>query len=77
MAGGQDAETFVLIEAANVRAIRGQHDSALALVATATRTNRAEIPYVRNAPWFEALRKDPRFASALRGISPREAAATP
>jgi len=77
MAGGRQAETFVLIEAAHVRVIRGQHDSALALIASAVRVNPGEIPYLRNAPWFKTLRADPRFRAALAGIPPRNAAVTP
>ncbi len=67
----------LLVEAAVLRVLRGDVDSALALIATATRMNRGEIPYLKGAPWFVEARKDPRFDPALRGISPREAGARP
>jgi tetratricopeptide (TPR) repeat protein len=67
----------LLAEAANLRLVRGDPDSALTLIAAAVQLNRAEGPYVRNAPWFRALRKDQRFEAALRGISPREALTRP
>ena len=74
---GSSASSPLLVEAANLRLIRGQPDSALVLIAEATRRNPGEVPYLRNAPWFRTLRADPRFAAAIGGISPREAAARP
>lgn len=69
--------TSLLVEAAALRLQRGQADSALVLIALATRRNRGEVPYLRGAPWFRLLRDDPRFGAALAGISPREATTPP
>ncbi len=68
-----EAGSTLLIEAASLRLVRGDVDSALALIAIATRMNRGELPYLKGAPWFAEARRDRRFDQALRGISPREA----
>ena len=69
----EEMRSMLLVEAANIRLIRGDPDSALALIAVAVRMNRGEVPYISAAPWFDEARKDPRFGAALGGISPREA----
>ena len=74
---GKNLPTALLVEAANLRLLRGQPDSALELIAGATRLNPGEIPYLQSAPWFKTLRQDPRFGAALGGVSPREVTARP
>lgn len=77
LTGGQLAPSPLLVEQAVLRLIRGQDDSALVLIAVATRKNPGEIPYLQNAPWFAPLRPDPRFSAALGGIPPEEVRAQP
>ncbi|MEP6590653.1 MAG: protein kinase [Gemmatimonadota bacterium] len=74
---GTAVPTTLLVEAASLRLLRGEPDSALVLIAQAVRQNRREVPYLSNAPWFTSLRRDPHFAAALAGISPREAGPRP
>jgi tetratricopeptide (TPR) repeat protein len=73
----EEMRSMLLVEAANIRLLRGDPDSALALIAVAVRMNRGEVPYVSAAPWFDEARKDTRFGAALQGISPREARPAP
>ncbi len=74
---GQRLPSVLLVEAAGLRLLRGDPDSALALIAFAVRANGLEAHYVRGAPWFKEARRDRRFVAALQGISPREAAGRP
>jgi len=73
----EEARSTLLVEAANLRLLRGDTDSALVLIASAVRMNRGEVPYLKAAPWFHEARSDPRFEPALKGISPREAVPRP
>jgi tetratricopeptide (TPR) repeat protein len=67
------AQPDLLVEAAALRLLRRDPDSALALIAVAVRREPQARPYLASAPWFRPLRPDPRFPAALQGISPREA----
>ncbi len=77
MAGGRMAPSALLVEQAVLRLVRGQDDSALVLIAAATRRYPGEVPYLQNAPWFTPLRPDPLFADALHGLSPEEIGTRP
>jgi tetratricopeptide (TPR) repeat protein len=56
---------LLLSEAAYLRLLRRDPDSAVALVAAAARQGPTERRYLRNAAEFQPLRADPRFAAAV------------
>jgi serine/threonine-protein kinase len=57
-------------EAAYLRILRRDTDSALVLVAETARQNPTIRRYLRSAPWFLPLHSDPRFAAAVGERSP-------
>lgn len=77
LTGGVQTPSPLLVEQAILRLVRGQDDSALALIAAAVRSNPGEVPYLENAPWFTPLRQDPRFGAALSGVTPDEVRTRP
>jgi hypothetical protein len=60
-------QALLLPEAAYLRTLRGDPDSALALIAAAVRLDANLRRVLRSAPWFGPLQADPRFAAALAG----------
>jgi TolB-like protein/tetratricopeptide (TPR) repeat protein len=56
---------LLLPEAAYLRILRGDLDSATALVATTARLQPDNRRYLRNAAWFLPLHHDPRFVAAV------------
>jgi serine/threonine-protein kinase len=60
---------LLLPEAAYLRVLRGERDSAVALVVAAVRQDPSIRRSVRSAPWFLPLHSDPRFIAAV-GASP-------
>jgi len=52
-------------EAAYLRVLRHQPDSAIALLGEAARLDPVERAFIRNAAEFRTLRQDPRFAAAV------------
>jgi len=70
---GENAVPEALADAAYARMVRGEADSALALVARAIRNEPAIAPYVMRATRFAPLRREPGFEAALQGIPPNEA----
>ena len=59
--------SVLLPEAAYLRLLRHDPDSALVLVAAAVRIDPVNRRYIREAPMFKALRDDPRFTAAVGG----------
>jgi serine/threonine-protein kinase len=60
-------QALLLPEAAYLRTLRSDPDSALALIAAAVRLDANLRRVLRPAPWFRPLQADPRFAAALSG----------
>ena len=54
-------QPFLMLEAAHLRMLRNDPDSALALIGTAIRLDPTSRGVVRSVPWFAPLRTDPRF----------------
>jgi TolB-like protein len=66
LAGTAPAWGLVLLpEAAYCRILRGQLDSAVALVVAAARQTPSLRRHLRSSPWFLPLHADPRFAAAV------------
>ncbi|MDP3774739.1 MAG: hypothetical protein Q8Q85_10790, partial [Gemmatimonadales bacterium] len=63
-------QPILQLELAWVRLQRGDADSALALLAGLVRSDPSYRRNIVIAPWFKALRSDPRFGAALSGVSP-------
>jgi tetratricopeptide (TPR) repeat protein/TolB-like protein len=61
---------LLLPEAAYLRILRGDLDSATALVVTTARLSPVTKRYLRSAAWFQPLRDDPRFVAAVGGTLP-------
>jgi serine/threonine protein kinase/tetratricopeptide (TPR) repeat protein len=69
---GANIDANDLGAAAYARSVRGDTDSALALLARAMREQPSMIPYFMRAPRFAPLRREPEFAEATQGIPPAE-----
>ena len=71
-AWGDNAVPEALTDAAYARMVRGDADSALALMARAIRDEPSIAPYVMRAARFAPLRRESGFEAALQGIPPTE-----
>ena len=72
---GANVDPSDLAAAAYARTVRGDADSALALLARAVRVAPAMAPHLMRMPRFAPLRRERNFGNALQGIPPSEAVA--
>ena len=66
-------DPVLLQDAVYARQELGDLDSALAIAARTVRVDPGAASLMERLPWYQALRRHPGFASAMKGIAPRGA----